>query len=601
MKYLYSALTLFFFVIPLSFFAQPNRIDSLLAVIKDSKDSNAIMHACMELSVEFNLKNFDENLTYAFRGLHIAEEKKDSVAIGKFLHNVGIGFYLKGKFDSAANYYYKSADILTAKNELPSLAATYNNLGQLYRKIGPYRRSHEFYNKAMAIYKETKDKGGISTIYNESGVLSEYEGNFEEAIKSYKASLEICKEMNNLQGIAYSLNFIAGAYVQMKKFKEAEDYNMQSLKIREQMKDSFAIALTYTDFGSIYNAEGKFDKAEESILKANSVAQALGYIDLLRNNFTELSNIEASKGDYKKSLDYFKQASALKDSIYKTETAKQVEELSVKFETAEKEKQIQQQQFEIKQRNYWIIAIACLLLLGSLLGYSYYRRYRLKQQAQLQQEIMKQQELATKAVIEAEERERKRIAGELHDGVGQMMSAAKMNLSAIKSNLAFSSDDQKNNFEKVEDLIDESCLEVRTVSHNMMPNALLKAGLAAAVRTFIDKIDKQVLKINLYTEGLNDHIDSNIETVLYRVIQECVNNVIKHAAADLLDISLIKDTDGISVTIEDNGRGFNISNILTFEGIGLKNIKSRIDFLKGNIEWNSAPGTGTLVAIHIPV
>jgi signal transduction histidine kinase len=241
------------------------------------------------------------------------------------------------------------------------------------------------------------------------------------------------------------------------------------------------------------------------------------------------------------------------------------------------------------------------LLLGSLLGYSNYRRYKLKQQAHLQAEIMKQQDNATKAVIEAEEKERKRIAGELHDGVGQMMSAAKMNLSAMKSNLAFASADQKNNFEKIESLIDESCLEVRTVSHNMMPNALLKEGLAAAVRTFIDKIDKHVIKINLYTEGLNERIDSNIETVLYRVVQECVNNVIKHANASLLDISLIKDDDGISVTIEDDGKGFDTSGIAEFEGIGLKNIKSRIDFLKGTIEWNSAPGSGTLVAMHIPV
>lgn len=592
---------LVFFVVPLFLFAQYPKIDSLLSVAKNAKDSSAVMKACLKLSNEFNLQSLDDNLAFGFRGLKIAGEKKDSVSIANFLHNIGVGFYLKGKYDSAANYYYKSVNILISKKELAALASAYNSLAQLYRKIGPYSRSHEFYNKAMDIFRQINDKGGISTIYNESGVLSEYEGNFEEAIKSYKASLAICKEMNNQEGEAYSLNFIAGAYAQMKKFKEAEEYNSAALRIREQMKDSFAIALTYTDFGSIYNAEGKYDKAEESILKANEIALALGYTDLLRNNYNELSSIETAKGDYKKSLDYFKQSTALKDSIYKTETSKQIEELSIKFESAEKEKQIQQQQFEIKQRNYWIIAISIVLLLGSLLGYSYYHRYKLKQKAQMQAEIMKQQHLATKAVIEAEERERKRIAGELHDGVGQMMSAAKMNLSAIKSNIAFISDDQKINFEKVEGLIDESCTEVRTVSHNMMPNALLKKGFAEAMQAFIDKIDKHVLKISLHTEGLSEHIDSNTQSVLYRIIQECVNNVIKHAKASLLDISVIKDNDGISVTIEDNGVGFDTTSISTFEGIGLKNIRSRIDFLKGTIEWSSAPGSGTLAAIHIPV
>ena len=183
-----------------------------------------------------------------------------------------------------------------------------------------------------------------------------------------------------------------------------------------------------------------------------------------------------------------------------------------------------------------------------------------------------------------------------------MMSAARMNLSALESHLAFQSTEQKINYDKVVSLIDESCQEVRTVSHNMMPNALLKSGLASAVREFIDKIDKQVIKITLYTEGLQQRTDANIETVLYRVIQECVNNVIKHSGAHMLDISLIKDADGISVTIEDNGKGFDTADKNKFSGgIGLKNIQRRVRYLKGTVEWNSTPGNGTLVAIHIPV
>ncbi|CAN5176877.1 ATP-binding protein [soil metagenome] len=503
-------------------------------------------------------------------------------------------------FIRAAVCYYKSTNLLELYNDPLTLAAVYNDLGKLYRKIGPYSRSHEFYNRAMSIYRQAGDKSGIATIYNESGVLDEYEGKFDDAIKNYRASLEIKKQLNDQAGIAYSLNFIAGVYAQMKNFTEAEAYNTQVLHIREQLKDSFTIALTYTYFGSIYSMQGNLKKAEESILKANAIVQSLGYRDLLRNNYTELSSIADKAGDYKKSLAYFKLAAALKDSIYKTETNRQVEELSAKYETTEKEKQIQQQQFEITKRNYWIVAITGVLLLSSLPAYSFYRRHRLKQQAQLQATIMQQQDIATKAVIEAEERERKRIASELHDGVGQMMSAARMNLSAIKSNLLFADPEQENNFDHITSLIDESCQEVRTVSHNMMPNALLKTGLGAALREFIEKVNNQVLKINFYTEGLNDRINANTETMLYRVVQECVNNVIKHSGASLLDISLIKDADGISATIEDNGQGFNATDISKFEGIGLKNIKSRISFLKGTIEWNSAPGSGTLVAIHIP-
>ena len=236
-----------------------------------------------------------------------------------------------------------------------------------------------------------------------------------------------------------------------------------------------------------------------------------------------------------------------------------------------------------------------------MLGYSFYRRYKLKQEKKLQTEVIKQQDLATKAILQAEENERERIAKDLHDGVGQVMSAAKMNLSAFESEIAFKDETQKLSFEKIISLIDEGCKEVRSVSHQMMPNALLKAGLASAIKEFIDKIDNRILKVNLYSEGLNERIDNNIEIVLYRIIQECVNNVIKHSGANQLDISLIKDGDGISVSIEDNGKGFNTKDTTKFEGIGLKNIASRIEFLKGTVEFDSAEGRGTMVSIHVPV
>jgi signal transduction histidine kinase len=213
-----------------------------------------------------------------------------------------------------------------------------------------------------------------------------------------------------------------------------------------------------------------------------------------------------------------------------------------------------------------------------------------------------EQELkATAAVMEAEENERQRIAKDLHDGVGQMMSAAKMNLSAFGNELSFKGEDQKLSFERIISLVDESCKEVRTVSHQMMPNLLLKSGLGRAVADFIDKIDRRVLKVHLHTEGLNDRLDSQIEIVVYRVLQECVNNVIKHSGASQLDISIIKDSDGISATIEDNGKGFDAINLNKDEGMGLRNMRARVEYVKGSIEFDSTPGNGTVVAIHIPI
>jgi signal transduction histidine kinase len=180
-----------------------------------------------------------------------------------------------------------------------------------------------------------------------------------------------------------------------------------------------------------------------------------------------------------------------------------------------------------------------------------------------------------------------------------MMSAAKMNLSAFEAELK--NEEQKNSLEKIIKLVDESCREIRTVSHIMMPNALLKNNLSVAISDFVSKLNNKSLKTSVYTEGLEERLNANVETVFYRVIQECVNNAVRHAGATRLDISLVRDTDGINATIEDNGRGFDAVNKEHFEGIGLKNIVTRIEFLKGTVDFDSAPGRGTVIALHVPL
>jgi signal transduction histidine kinase len=300
------------------------------------------------------------------------------------------------------------------------------------------------------------------------------------------------------------------------------------------------------------------------------------------------------------SLDALRNATRPRDSLADAQQYQvRIAELNSKLENAEKEKLFEEQQHRIRLQNYILIGTGGLILLAGLLVHSHYRRYKLRQESILKTALMKQQELSVKAVIEAEENERQRIARDLHDGVGQMMSAAKMNLSAFESEIRFQNEEQKKALRKVIALVDESCKEVRTVSHIMMPNALLKQNLASAIGDFVNKLNQKELQATVYTEGLDLRLDASIETVLYRVVQECVNNAIRHSGASRLDISLVKDKDGISGTIEDNGKGFDPGK--ANDGIGLKNVISRIEYLRGTIDFDSTPGKGTLVAFHVPV
>lgn len=141
---------------------------------------------------------------------------------------------------------------------------------------------------------------------------------------------------------------------------------------------------------------------------------------------------------------------------------------------------------------------------------------------------------------------------------------------------------------------------MRSISHQMMPNALLKAGLATSIKEFLDPIDGKNIKVYLNVSGLNERLDQQLETVLYRAIQEAVNNVVKHAGATRLTIQILKDEEGLSVSIEDNGGGFDSSSAGYEEGIGLKNIRSRVALLRGSVDVDSAVGRGTVVVIYIP-
>ena len=598
MKRICNFITVLLFTIAAQ--AQVNT-DSLKAVINSKRPYQDQIKASIRLVESYQLKDFDSALIVSDKALQLARKNTDSTSVAELKQQIGVASYFKGKYDVAAKNFYESIAILEKNQNKKKLAPVYNDLAKLYRKTKDLGRAMENYNKADAIYRQLNDTSGIAMILNESGVVFEYRENYNEAVKRYTASMHLAEAAGDSLSVSYSLSNISGVYVIEKKYDLAEQNLLRALNIRQILKDSFAIALTYSDLGVAMNGKGDYAKAIGYLSISNKIAEGLKYPELQSNNYTELAGVAQKQGDFQKAFKYFLKRSELRDSLYALEKTKQIEELNAKYENAKKEQQILQQKNRIRLQNFLFIGIAGLILLTALLVHSQYRRYKLRKESQLQAEIMKQQNIAVKAVMEAEENERQRIAKDLHDGVGQMMSAAKMNLSAFESEMHFTNSEQKEAFGKIINLLDESCKEVRTVSHIMMPNALLKNNLGIAIRDFADKLSNKTLQVHVSAQGLNERMDSNVETVLYRVVQECVNNAIKHAGATTLDISLIRDKDGISSTIEDNGKGFDTNDKEQYNGIGLKNIITRIEYLKGTVDFDSAPGRGTVVAFHVPL
>ena len=392
---------------------------------------------------------------------------------------------------------------------------------------------------------------------------------------------------------------MGNCYMYMNKFDSAHYYFTQCLALDSADGNLGYMADNYLTLGELEKRKMNYPKAEQYFAHAILLADSIDSKQFKFNAWNELSEIYRKDNKLQLALDAKDSGMRSKDLMINQKTEEKIAELRALYESDKKEQMIALQQSKLSKQQLVLIGGAVLMLLLFLTGWLWYHRYKIKKEKELQLELIRQREMATLDILKAEEQERKRVAAELHDGVGQVMIAAWLNLQVLEDQLKGLEPGQQNLLHKATGMVGESCKEVRHVSHAMMPTVLQHKGFAEAVKDFTNKIDSKIISIQVHIEGLEKPLETVVETILYRVIQEAVNNTIKHAHATQLDISLYNQNDGITLLIEDNGKGFDKTNIEK-EGLGLQNMKSRIAFLQGTIYWESSPGNGTLVSIYIP-
>lgn len=610
------------------------------------EEVNTLIERYARQAMEIRNTNADSSFLLAEKAYALAMEKGSDYS--RLLANYAIGQAqaVKARYHTAMNYF-EECRILSEKTRNDSMMGnTYGAQGIVLWQLGKNAEALEVQFRALSIRERIKDQNGMIASRLNIGMVYQSQDKLPQAEVYIREALDMLDNLKSLQAPRLqitALHTLANVYGMQGKINEALQLDSLGIKIAEETNNEFSKAMFYDNMGNCYmygsppdfgkafdyfrrtilidsafenkkqmsdsylnlghlfSFQKKYNEAIPYFLRSVALADSAGYAQGRQLAYQYMSESYKKAGQIELAFEALKISESLKDSLLNIESETKIAELQTIYETEKKQKQIELQQTQLSKKNYIIGGAVLILLLSAFSGYLIYRRYRLRQKNRLQQEIMHQQAIATRAVMEAEESERQRIAKDLHDGVGQMMSAAKMNLSALESDLAIADPGQRASLDKIIGLVDESCKEVRTVSHNMMPNVLLKKGLASAIGDFLEKIESKVLKVHLHAEGLQDRIDSNVEIVLYRVIQECVNNVIKHAGASHLDIAILRDKDGISATIEDNGKGFAVLNEANGDGMGLKNIRTRVEFLKGTVDFDSAPGKGTLVAVHVPL
>lgn len=367
---------------------------------------------------------------------------------------------------------------------------------------------------------------------------------------------------------------------------------------------SIALAKTYEKMGQPFQGIAVLKRAAR---KVDTVNKPQLKLDL----YSELSRINAKASDYQEAFKYLRQETALRDSIKSERMQRNVAEIEVKFDTERKERKIAQQDLqlekEVRQNNQILLG---LVALGVLLVITFiFFRNRLKYQRTIaaQTEALQKQEirelqqqnklLALNSMIEGQEAERLRIAKDLHDSLGGLLSTVKAHFTTIQKEIEQL--EKLNITEKTNSLIDEACIEVRRISHNMMPHALSISGLNGAIGDITTNLREEKYKVTLEIDELPE-MDSTREVMIYRLIQEIISNIRKHARAKSVLIQLLCLENELNLLIEDDGIGFDYEEAIAKGGLGLKSVNSRVQFLDGEIEWDTHSGRGTSVTIKIP-
>ncbi len=526
-------------------------------------------------------------------------------------HNVASDYNKMGDYEQALAHYSQAGELLK-KYQPQSVAYVYSGLAEVYEKLMLPEKVDEYDQKAI----EEAEKSGDS-----ASIAQRHLNHISRLINGK----DIAKAEQNLDKIAplvlkLNKNIILFSYYQN---KGAVDFE----------QERFAEAARH--YKTAYDKAVEADDANQQVMvlyplalsamKTNQTQEAKLYLDTLlkksldskmmfgeQNAYNGLAKWYEEKGDYQSANKYLRELTELTDSIASQELRDKVAMTEVRFKVQGKDNEIKMlqdereiQRLSIRQKNtlnYILIGGAVALLIILLLGYRNYTNRQQLQQQRISELETEKQLTATEAVLKGEAQERTRLAKDLHDGLGGMLSGIKYSFQHMKGNMIMTPENHQA-FERSMDMLDSSIQEMRRVAHNMMPEALVKFGLGAALKDFCNDIHRSgALQVNHQFIGLEkDSVSDTVAITVFRIVQELLNNVLKHASATNVMVQVAKNDTTLSVTVEDDGKGFNTSTLDNSRGIGWSNIRNRVEFLKGNIDIKSVPNAGTSVLIEIPV
>jgi signal transduction histidine kinase len=530
--------------------------------------------------------------------LSLSDNPKARKQEGLMMADKASYFYFIGQYDSAVAWNLKGIAVLEKNNFYNQTGTLYTNISGCYEVLKMKDKQKEYVLKGLAASKKSGEHYLIFGSYLMVSQLYAGEKNFNTAMQYCDSAMLYYK--NDLSSSRMQLYYLmrAQAYEGLEKYDSSVHYYNKAYILTKANYDEWGMTEPLLRMGFGYMKLKKLKEAEIFLQEGIGLAEKNNLLTFKRTGYELVSKFYEETGNYKAALETYKKYYDADDSLQNADSRKMVLDLDKKYETEKKEKQLLLQQSAIRQKNtlnYILAGSALTLLLISLLSY---RNYSQKQKLQQQKitELEKEKLLsATQSILKGQEEERSRMAKDLHDGLGGLLSGVKLQLGAMKGNLILS-EEHGRIFNNALGKLDESISEMRRVAHNMLPEALMKLGLQQALQDYCEGLSaSQPFTINGQFHGLENRMEPGTEVVVYRIVQELLNNAVKHSGATTILAQVMRQQNNLTITVEDNGKGFNKEAVL--QGAGLKNIRSRVDYLKGQLDIQSAPGKGT--SIHI--
>ncbi len=637
-------LLLAFFSCRLVSFGQDTRIDSLNAIIKTAAADTSVAAAYVALTEIFYATDPDTVIPLCNKALDVVEKnignandrEKHALLLSKAdaLNNIGAIFMQRGKMNEALDYFNQVLAVYEETATPERAPIILNNIGVIYYKQGKTEKSLDYYHRSLKMRGQLGDSAGVAQSLSNIGVIYNIQGQTDKALEYFQQSLDIRRRLGDQQGMAFSLNNLGAVHRSLGRMEKARSYYDECLEIYTASDNKEGMANTYHNIGSTYedsqpekamayfnlslpiyektgNRQGianssismarvlmKLGRPEEALKSGNrslQTAQEGGYAETIRNAHFVLSGVDSALGNTAGAFAHYKQYVFYRDSIANEATRKAGIEKHAQYEFDKKEALLKAEQDEKLKRQElinWFTGVSSGLFL--LFVVVVFNRYRLKQKHLYQQKLNAQQKAQAVAVMETQEQERKRIAEDLHDSLGHLLSTAKLNLQAFPES-------QRHLVENPLLLLNQASHEIRNITFNLMPRTLEEEGLVPALNELAKKTTSSGIRMSLHVHGMeNVALEMQAQFNIYRIVQEAVNNILKHAQARAIGIQLVRADGQLTVMVEDDGKGFDPAS-LKKNGRGLKNITTRSEWLNGKTGIDSTPGRGTTIAIEIPL